>query len=153
MGYPGKNHKSYQTPKRPFEKTRIETETRLVMNMGCATSAKSEKRTRENTERSTDLSPSCQAISTDLLRQRNRTDPSHAATGCWVGGRYQDAALKVQTQPSMAPVSFTERTGPFLKQARSSPMDTAIAAGVTIPRLLIWERRMRITYYGNHRFK
>ena len=27
MGYPGKNHKSYQTPKRPFEKTRIEEQT------------------------------------------------------------------------------------------------------------------------------
>lgn len=34
MGYPGKNHKSYQTPKRPFEKTRIETETRLVIEYG-----------------------------------------------------------------------------------------------------------------------
>lgn len=31
MGYPGKNHKQYQTPKRPFEKTRIEEETRLVI--------------------------------------------------------------------------------------------------------------------------
>ena len=34
MGYPGKNHKSYQTPKRPFEKTRIESETRLVIEYG-----------------------------------------------------------------------------------------------------------------------
>ena len=34
MGYPGKNHKAYQTPKRPFEKTRIETETRLVIEYG-----------------------------------------------------------------------------------------------------------------------
>ncbi len=34
MGYPGKNHKSYQTPKRPFEKTRIEAETRLVIEYG-----------------------------------------------------------------------------------------------------------------------
>jgi small subunit ribosomal protein S4 len=34
MGYPGKNHKSYQTPKRPFEKTRIETETRLAIEYG-----------------------------------------------------------------------------------------------------------------------
>ena len=34
MGYPGKNHKSYQTPKRPFEKTRIEQETRLVIEYG-----------------------------------------------------------------------------------------------------------------------
>ena len=34
MGYPGKNHKSYQTPKRPFEKTRIEEETRLVIEYG-----------------------------------------------------------------------------------------------------------------------
>jgi small subunit ribosomal protein S4 len=34
MGYPGKNHKSYQTPKRPFEKTRIEGETRLVIEYG-----------------------------------------------------------------------------------------------------------------------
>ncbi|HVP97497.1 30S ribosomal protein S4 [Methanoregula sp.] len=34
MGYPGKNHKSYQTPKRPFEKTRIEDETRLVIEYG-----------------------------------------------------------------------------------------------------------------------
>lgn len=34
MGYPGKNHKSYQTPKRPFEKTRIEEETRLVIEFG-----------------------------------------------------------------------------------------------------------------------
>jgi small subunit ribosomal protein S4 len=34
MGYPGKNHKSFQTPKRPFEKTRIEDETRLVIEYG-----------------------------------------------------------------------------------------------------------------------
>jgi small subunit ribosomal protein S4 len=34
MGYPGKNHKSYQTPKRPFEKARIEAETRLVIEFG-----------------------------------------------------------------------------------------------------------------------
>jgi len=34
MGYPGKNHKSYQTPKRPWEKSRIEAETRLVIEFG-----------------------------------------------------------------------------------------------------------------------
>ena len=34
MGYPGKNHKQYQTPKRPFELTRIEEETRLVIEYG-----------------------------------------------------------------------------------------------------------------------
>jgi small subunit ribosomal protein S4 len=34
MGYPGKNHKAYQTPKRPFEKTRIEEETRIVIEYG-----------------------------------------------------------------------------------------------------------------------
>jgi small subunit ribosomal protein S4 len=34
MGYPGKNHKQYQTPKRPFEKTRIEDENRLMIEYG-----------------------------------------------------------------------------------------------------------------------
>lgn len=34
MGYPGKSHKAYQTPKRPFEKTRIEGESRLVIEYG-----------------------------------------------------------------------------------------------------------------------
>jgi small subunit ribosomal protein S4 len=34
MGYPGKNHKSYQPPKRPWEKIRIEQETRLVIEYG-----------------------------------------------------------------------------------------------------------------------
>ena len=34
MAYPGKNHKSYQTPKRPWEKSRIESETRLVIEFG-----------------------------------------------------------------------------------------------------------------------
>ncbi|HVP94199.1 MAG TPA: 30S ribosomal protein S4 [Methanoregulaceae archaeon] len=34
MGYPGKNHKQYQTPKRPFEKTRIQEETKLVIEYG-----------------------------------------------------------------------------------------------------------------------
>ncbi|NYT20418.1 MAG: 30S ribosomal protein S4 [Methanomicrobiales archaeon] len=34
MGYPGKNHKSYQTPKRPFEKTRIEEESKMVIEYG-----------------------------------------------------------------------------------------------------------------------
>ena len=34
MGYPGKNHKSYQPPKRPWEKSRIEAETRLVIEYG-----------------------------------------------------------------------------------------------------------------------
>ncbi|HOS81369.1 MAG TPA: 30S ribosomal protein S4 [Methanolinea sp.] len=34
MGYPGKNHKQYQTPKRPFEKSRIEEENRLMIEYG-----------------------------------------------------------------------------------------------------------------------
>jgi len=34
MAYPGKNYKSYQTPKRPWEKSRIEAETRLVIEYG-----------------------------------------------------------------------------------------------------------------------
>jgi small subunit ribosomal protein S4 len=34
MGYPGKNHKTYETPKRRFEKTRIEDENRLMMEYG-----------------------------------------------------------------------------------------------------------------------
>jgi small subunit ribosomal protein S4 len=34
MGYPGKNHKQYATPKRRFEKTRIEDEKRLVIEYG-----------------------------------------------------------------------------------------------------------------------
>jgi small subunit ribosomal protein S4 len=34
MAYPGKNTKSYQTPKRPWEKSRIESETRLVIEYG-----------------------------------------------------------------------------------------------------------------------
>jgi small subunit ribosomal protein S4 len=34
MGYPGKNHKKYETPKRRFEKTRIEDENRLMMEYG-----------------------------------------------------------------------------------------------------------------------
>jgi small subunit ribosomal protein S4 len=34
MAYPGKNRKSYGTPKRPFEKTRIEEETKLVIEYG-----------------------------------------------------------------------------------------------------------------------
>ncbi|MCQ8893697.1 MAG: 30S ribosomal protein S4 [Methanolinea sp.] len=34
MGYPGKNHKQYQTPKRPFEKTRIEEENRFMIEYG-----------------------------------------------------------------------------------------------------------------------
>ena len=41
MGYPGKNHKQYQTPKRPFELSRIEEETRLVIEYGLAASGKS----------------------------------------------------------------------------------------------------------------
>lgn len=34
MGYPGKNHKQYQTPKRPFEASRIQEETKLVIEYG-----------------------------------------------------------------------------------------------------------------------
>lgn len=34
MGYPGKNHKQYETPKRRFEKTRIEEEKRLLIDYG-----------------------------------------------------------------------------------------------------------------------
>jgi small subunit ribosomal protein S4 len=34
MGYPGKNHKRYETPKRRFEKSRIEEEIKLVIEYG-----------------------------------------------------------------------------------------------------------------------
>lgn len=34
MGYPGKNHKQYSTPKRRFEKTRIEEEAKIVIEYG-----------------------------------------------------------------------------------------------------------------------
>ena len=34
MVYPGKNHKQYDTPKRRFEKTRIEDENRIVIEYG-----------------------------------------------------------------------------------------------------------------------
>ncbi len=34
MGYPGKNHKRYETPKRRFEKSRIEEENKLLMEYG-----------------------------------------------------------------------------------------------------------------------
>lgn len=34
MGYPGKNHKQYDTPKRRFEKTRIEDEKKLAIAYG-----------------------------------------------------------------------------------------------------------------------
>ena len=34
MGYPGKNHKQYATPKRRFEKTRLEDEKRLIIDYG-----------------------------------------------------------------------------------------------------------------------
>ncbi|QSZ67743.1 30S ribosomal protein S4 [Methanofollis aquaemaris] len=34
MGYPGKNHKTYSTPKRRFEKSRIEEEVKLVIEYG-----------------------------------------------------------------------------------------------------------------------
>ncbi|MBO4354728.1 MAG: 30S ribosomal protein S4 [Methanomicrobium sp.] len=34
MAYPGKNHKAYETPKRRFEKSRIEDENRLVIEFG-----------------------------------------------------------------------------------------------------------------------
>jgi len=34
MGYPGQNHKQYATPKRRFEKTRLEDEKRLIIDYG-----------------------------------------------------------------------------------------------------------------------
>ncbi|MDK2988988.1 MAG: small subunit ribosomal protein [Methanoculleus sp.] len=34
MAYPGKNHKQYATPKRRFEKTRLEDEKRLIIDYG-----------------------------------------------------------------------------------------------------------------------
>ncbi len=34
MGYPGKNHKQYATPKRRFEKTRLEDEKKLLIDYG-----------------------------------------------------------------------------------------------------------------------
>ncbi len=34
MVYPGKNHKQYATPKRRFEKTRLEDEKRLIIDYG-----------------------------------------------------------------------------------------------------------------------
>jgi small subunit ribosomal protein S4 len=34
MGYPGKNHKQYSTPKRRFEKTRLEGEAKIIIEFG-----------------------------------------------------------------------------------------------------------------------
>ncbi|MHC1630508.1 MAG: 30S ribosomal protein S4 [Methanoculleaceae archaeon] len=34
MGYPGKNHKQYEKPKRRFEKTRIEAEKQIIIDYG-----------------------------------------------------------------------------------------------------------------------
>jgi small subunit ribosomal protein S4 len=34
MGYPGKNRKQYETPTHRFEKTRLESETRLIIEFG-----------------------------------------------------------------------------------------------------------------------
>jgi len=62
MGYPGKNHKTYQTPKRPFEKTRIEEETKLVIEYGLRNKReiwKAQSQLRKYRKAARELLPSC----------------------------------------------------------------------------------------------
>jgi len=145
MGYPGKNHKSYQTPKRPWEKSRIESETRLVIEYGLRNKRevwKAQEHLRKYRKAARNLlALGSSAAHKDVYDAKKEELISHLQRAGLLGpdANIDDVlALKVQTQLERRLQSIVYRRGLARspKQARQLITHGHIAIGdrrVTIP--------------------
>ena len=165
MGYPGKNHKSYQTPKRPWEKTRIEEETRLVIEYGLRNKRevwKAQSHLRKYRKGARELLVLMSNSADQVVFEAKKTElVSHMQRAGLLG---PDAdienvlSLKVQAQLERRLQSLVYRKGLARspKQARQLVTHGHIAiAGrrVTIPGYLVTRgEESGISYYGKSPF-
>ena len=165
MGYPGKNHKSYQTPKRPFEKTRIESETRLVIEYGLRNKRevwKAQSYLRKYRKGARDLLALMSSnIDRTLFEAKKAELISHMQRSGLLGpdADIEDVlALKVQTQLERRLQSLVHRKGLARspKQARQLISHGHIAIGFwrgTIPVYTVTRNEeVQISYYGKSPF-
>lgn len=165
MGYPGKNYKSYQTPKRPFEKSRIESETRLVIEYGLRNKRevwKAQSHLRKYRKGARDLlAIMSSSVDRTVFEAKKAELISHMQRSGLLG---PDAdidnvlALKVQAQLERRLQSIVHRKGlaRSLKQARQLITHGHIAIRgrrVTIPGYLVTRNEEAlITYHSKSPF-
>jgi small subunit ribosomal protein S4 len=165
MGYPGKNHKSYQTPKRPFEKTRIESETRLVIEYGLRNKRevwKAQSYLRKYRKGARDLlAIMSSTVDRTLFEAKKAELISHMQRSGLLGpdADIEDVlALKVQAQLERRLQSLVHRKGLARspKQARQLITHGHIAISgrrVTIPGYRVnRNEEIHISYYGKSPF-
>ncbi|KUG19700.1 MAG: 30S ribosomal protein S4 [Methanomicrobiaceae archaeon] len=161
MGYPGKNRKQYATPKRRFEKTRIEDEKRLVIEYGLRNKRevwKAQSALRKYRKAARDLL-ALQSAKTDPELVEKKTDEllGHLARVGLIGeNRDIDSvlALKVEQQLDRRLQTMVCRRGlaKSPKQSRQFITHGHIAVGgrqVTIPGYIVTRNEEeQIEYYG-----
>jgi len=165
MGYPGKNHKSYQTPKRPWEKSRIESETRLVIEYGLRNKRevwKAQEHLRKYRKGARSLlSHGSGAVDAALYDTRKAELITSLQRNGLLGpdADIEDIlALKIQTQLERRLQTIVYRKGLARspKQARQMVTHGHIAIGnrrVTIPGYSVNRiEESQITYYGTSPF-
>ncbi|MFY9800231.1 MAG: 30S ribosomal protein S4 [Methanoregula sp.] len=165
MGYPGKNHKSYQTPKRPFEKTRIESETRLVIEYGLRNKRevwKAQSRLRKYRKGARELlAIMSSSVDKTIFEAKKEELISHMQRSGLLGPDADiDAvlALKIQTQLERRLQSIVYRKGLARspKQARQLITHGHIAIDgrrVNIPGYLVKRNEEpQVTYFGKSPF-
>jgi small subunit ribosomal protein S4 len=161
MGYPGKNHKSYQTPKRPWEKSRIEGETRLVIEYGLRNKrevwkAQSHLRRYRKAARNL-LALGSSSAHKDVYDAKKEELISHLQRSGLLGpdaGIDDVLALKVQThlERRLQTVVYRKGLARSPKQARQLITHGHIAVGgrrVNIPGYLVTRSdETQVAYYG-----
>lgn len=166
MGYPGKNHKQYDTPKRRFEKGRIEEEIRLLIEYGLRNKRElwgAQSNLRRYRRAARDLL-SLMAASTDEVRiERKRSELlDHLFRYGLLGenaGIDQVLALKIETELERRLQTLVYRRGlaRSAKQARQFITHGHIAIGgkkVTIPSYRVTRaEESSIAYYGHSPFE
>ena len=161
MAYPGKNSKSYQTPKRPWEKSRIEAETRLVIEYGLRNKRevwKAQAHLRKYRKAARDLlALGSSSANKDLYDTKKEELIGHLQRAGLLGpdaGIDEVLSLKVQTQLERRLQSFVYRRGLARspKQARQLITHGHIAINgrrTNIPGYRVNRiEESQITYYG-----